>query len=450
MQIAFLTLFLGLVHGTWPVTLSAGAGTSTIELALDGRPAGTVTGPAWTATLDFGSAVLPHHLVARALAKDGGEVGRAEQWVNLPRPPAEVQILPEAAGQGPPTAVRLNWASRTGERPSAVHLRLDDTPLALDAQQRAAITMPAAGAAHVLSAELQFAGGVVARKDVVLTGDWSSDVSTELTAVPIRTRKPAKPLAAKDLAGRLTAEGRALQVAAVEREPPQVFVVRANGVETTVLDKTLVHDYWLRWGGFEDGEIHFHLVASAPLLYRGASTTNVLFATSPDVVLAQQDFESFLRVGRSPVELAGAPQQLADATAVAGLQAYARQTPRAVLLIVGGKAGGKAAGKAGDKAADASQLDAATVRRYLAALGVPLFVWSLDGPNRDNAAWGEVVDVSSSRALRLAYDALQREIRSQQIVWVQGRHLPQSIALARDRDVELVASDAARGDGKRR
>lgn len=86
------------------------------------HPAGTVEGPAWTATLDFGSAVLPHHLVARALAKDGGEVGRAEQWVNLPRPPAEVQILPEAAGQGPPTSVRLNWASRTGERPSPPRL----------------------------------------------------------------------------------------------------------------------------------------------------------------------------------------------------------------------------------------------------------------------------------------------------------------------------------------
>jgi hypothetical protein len=90
------------------------------------------------------------------------------------------------------------------------------------------------------------------------------------------------------------------------------------------------------------------------------------------------------------------------------------------------------------------------VRGYLAAIGVPLVVWSVHARERDKKGWGEVEEVANAEwKLRRAYLRLEDELRRQQIVWVEGRHLPQSIARVgsaggRD-DVELVATPPAAG-----
>jgi hypothetical protein len=400
------------------------------------RPvAGRLTGPPWTAAVDLGQALLPHRLEARGLAADGGEVARIEQWVNLPRPQAEVEIVLEDGGAGKPSAARLHWESRTGETPSEVRLSLDGAPLPLDGRARVTLPAPAAGSAHLLSAELRFAHGVTAREDVALTGDWASDVATELTAVAVETEEPRGALAEKELTGRFVAGGRALRVAAVEREPPQVFVVRAPGVEVDVryrlssLARGLVGS-----GRRKDGrDILFHGVAAAPTFHRTASATAEIFDVSSDRALAGVGLGGLLLAGRSKTELFDRPR-LADATAVAGLHAHARHAPRAVLLVL-----------RGGEAADLSHLEPAAVRGYLAALGVPLFVWSIDG--RGSAAWGEVEDVSTPLGMHAAYARFERELERQQIVWLEGRWLPQEIALSpaagTRSDLALVSSAAA-------
>jgi hypothetical protein len=95
------------------------------------------------------------------------------------------------------------------------------------------------------------------------------------------------------------------------------------------------------------------------------------------------------------------------------------------------------------KTADASRHDALAVRRYLQAIRVPLYVWSLVPPPYPAAvaAWGKVEDVSTLAQIRRAYDRLGRDLASQRIVWLHGRRLPQSIALteAAPRSAELVA-----------
>jgi len=98
MQIAFLTLFLGLIAGPQTVAVDPGAGVAAVELTLDGR----------------GFAKLEH----------------------------------------------APWT---------------------------------AGGAHVLSARLRFPDGLEVRKDVALTGDFGSDVATELTAAAVRGAAPGKP-----------------------------------------------------------------------------------------------------------------------------------------------------------------------------------------------------------------------------------------------------------------
>jgi hypothetical protein len=124
-----------------------------------------------------------------------------------------------------------------------------------------------------------------------------------------------------------------------------------------------------------------------------------------------------------------AVRRFSDAVAVAGLQAAGSYGTRAVLLVLGGQT------------PDRSLYSPAIVRRYLERLHVPLFVWSLEDPGAREAApsWGEVEDVSSLSKLRDAFKRLRGELDSQQIVWIDGRHLPQEIALSeKARGIELV------------
>src|SRR6185436_8526278 len=128
-QIAFLTLFLGLTLGPQPIELTATGPVAAVELLLDGAPAGRLTGPPWKGQIDFGSSLVPHQLVARALDTQGNEIARAQQWLNLPRSPAEVDVLLENGAAGRPVAVRLIWQSLTGESPSAIAVTFDGKPL---------------------------------------------------------------------------------------------------------------------------------------------------------------------------------------------------------------------------------------------------------------------------------------------------------------------------------
>jgi hypothetical protein len=102
----------------------------------------------------------------------------------------------------------------------------------------------------------------------------------------------------------------------------------------------------------------------------------------------------------------GEPIQLTDAVAVAGLRAIAESRRRAVVLVAG-------------KRADSSIYDPRAVRRYLAGIGVPLYVWSLTGPRADlSDIWGEVEDVSTLNGLRAAADELRENLAAQRIAWV--------------------------------
>jgi hypothetical protein len=444
MPIAFLTLFLGLVNGVQTVELAAGAGVTAVEVALDGRIVARLEGAPWETKIDFGSKLLPHHLEARGLAAGGSQVARAEQWVNLPRPPAEVDIVLEGAASAGKRTARLVWDHLTGDRPREVHLNLDGVPLELDAQGRARLELPKAGAAHVLSAELRFAGGAQARKDVVLTGDYDGDVATELTAVPVRTDKPGKALAGKDLQDLFLAEGQPARVAAVEQEPAEVFVVRAAGAETTLYGRAMrMSATGYEYAHFKpDPRIRFHFVSPVARHYVIPDTraTSEVFDISQGLSEPQYDMLRMLLAIHYDLQddLRGRPQ-LADAVAVAGLDALARQTPRAVVLVAG----------RGDGAGDASLFLPATVRGYLAAIGVPLFVWSASS-GKDNLRredWGTIEDVSTPWGMQKAYKRLEKEVLAQQIVWLQGRHLPQSIRLAPAPAAAAAAAAAGPGAG---
>ena len=109
-----------------------------------------------------------------------------------------------------------------------------------------------------------------------------------------------------------------------------------------------------------------------------------------------------------PRELSADEQRRwADAVAVAGVRAMEGGRRRAVILVVD------------QSDADASVYKPVPVRKYLAAIGVPLFVWSPFGPRPDLAGtWGDVVDISSPTKLEHATEALRRALDAQRIAWV--------------------------------
>ena len=141
-----------------------------------------------------------------------------------------------------------------------------------------------------------------------------------------------------------------------------------------------------------------------------------LYPTSRDFTPAD---DAFLTVaGRLPMDQSNGSPGLAEAVAVAALSATARDRRRAVVLLLG------------TGATDSGSIDAARVRRYLARLRVPLFVWKITGdPSEANAEWPGAVPASNVNSLVEAFHGLRTSLAAQRIVWVEGRLNPAAIEL---------------------
>lgn len=425
MSVAFLTLLLGLISGPYDIQVSVAGPVAAVELLLDGSPVRRIQGPPWVGRVDFGPGLEPHELVARALDREGQEVARARQWVNLPRPRAEIEIALEADAKGRATAARLTWMILTGEKPASVSLLLDGQPLALDASNRAQLPVYDPASAHVLSAEARFSLTDVARKDVVFGGQFGSEVFTELTAVPVRLRKGASLPPVERLQGWFSAGGQPLPVAAVEEGPGEVIVVRSAPGREVLAEmgsyggkpRGWTQEEALRTEMLLGKEERVRFVSPIPRRHAGSGLQSDLFDIS---ALYTREAGGLYWLVRNihPRPVAAEPR-LADALAVAGLQAAADNHRRVLVLVLG------------DEQPDASVFDPMTVRRFLAALRVPLYVWTLREPTRAQAAaWGPGDKVAALRGVYKGVNDLKEDLESQRIVWVEGRHLPQSITLA--------------------
>lgn len=430
-MIAFVTLLLGLISGVYPIEVTVGGVVTAVEYRLDGVPVARREGPPWVAPVDLGSALRPRELTVVALGAGGQEIARASQWLNLPRPPAEVEIVLEKGAEGRPGAAQLTWQSVRGVKPATVGLTLDGEPLKVDGAGRGLLPKVDLKVLHVLTAELWFPPGLLARKDVAFGGEYGSEVSTELTAVPVRLRPGVALPAPEGLQEWFTAAGQPVSAVAVEEGPGKLIVVRVpTGRE--VLDELVPRlrrptlpalRSKMRLG--EDDRICFlSLYVSR---FRGSKVPSELFDLSTELTRADGGLFWLLSNRRLLKEAHGPALRIADAVAVAGLQATADNRRRAVVLVLGGSV------------RDSSRYSPETVRRYLESIHVPLFIWYLYGsPTPAARGWGGGEDVSTLEKLEQAVDRLRTALDSQRIVWLEGRHLPQSIALTpAARGVEL-------------
>jgi hypothetical protein len=436
-MIAFVTLLLGLISGVYPIEVTVGGPVAAVAFTLDGAEADRISAAPWIGHVNLGSDLRPHELVARALDAEGHELSRVTQWLNLPRPPAEVEVVLANDEKGAPRAAQLTWQSVSGVRPTTVGLTLDGEPLMVDATGKAALPPRDLGSLHVLSADLWFPPGVTARRDVAYGGQYGSEVSTELTAVPVRVPPGSSLPPPAALAGWFALDGQPLTVAAVENGPAKVILVRApSGKE--VLDKLVpsarrstIPSLQAKMALAAEDRVRFLSLGTSP--YHSSKVPAELFDMSRELTAKDGGLFWYLTSSRLLKEPRKRGRRIADAVAVAGLQASAENDRRAVVLVLGGK----------DE--DASRYDVATVRRYLESIRVPLFVWALYGPETPGLkAWaggGEVEDISTLAKLEAAVDRLKADLAEQRIVWLDGRHLPQAVALgAEAKGVELVTA----------
>jgi hypothetical protein len=406
-HIAFLTLYLGLVSGNQRVELRVDAGTAMVRMVLDGRPVATLTQPPWRATVDFGSGILPQQLVAIGYDKDGAEVSRVTQGINVPRPIAEADVA--VSGQ----TVELVWQHRMNEKPTHAALLVDDKPLAMK-DYRALLppmdmTMP-----HVLEATLAFPNGT-ARVERVIGGLLPDSTGTELT--PVAVHRLGEVPASLD--GCFSAGGAALKAREVEktdaililvRDPSPVRSLKAMGQDPSAESALIArssHEL-----GAVGAETHVRILWPSAQSYSGTDLpTSQLFPFSGDFdgqsggMVKHLLLEGEVRRG---LMNEGHTMRFADATAVAGIQAADGGRRRAVVVLL-------------DGVVDGSRYAPSVVRRYLASIGVPLFVWSVTGPRHDlEAEWGRIVDVSGLDKLLRATEDVNRELDSQRIVWLDA------------------------------
>lgn len=400
-QVVFLTLYLGLISGKQPVALQADAAVKSIRIVIDGASAATMTAPPWRTEVDFGPALLPHEIVAVALDAGGKEIARAMQFVNVPRPSAEAEIVVDRNADGRPARAKVVVRHLAQEKPRGATMKLDDAALTLDNDFAAALPAVDMKRPHLLLAEVKFADGAVARRELVFGGEFAESAETQLTPVAIVRTGDAQP--AGDC---FVANGKRLRVRSIEEGEADVIIVRDPSIATLKhqILKAATIPMIQRHATLDPGTFA-HLLSPVAQKVRGGEETTEIFPLSASVDASQLGMLYILT--KLDLRQAG-PRQWADATAVAAVRAAARRRRRAVVLVLG-------------DAPDKSDYQPAVIRNYLAALGVPLFVWSPGGPRPALAErWGAIEDVSATGRVVAAAQRLQRALAEQRVAWVEA------------------------------
>jgi hypothetical protein len=384
-ELVFVTRLLGLMSGTRAVDARVDPSVSSVEILLDGKSADLLRGAPWRTKIDFGPELAPHELTAVARDAEGRELARDTQFINVPRPEAEIGVMFQR------NRAEITWQHIAGARPKAMKVKLGDKVLASVLTRSVTLPPLPPEALNVLSVDLEFEDGSMSHRDVVF-GGFSEEMPAELTATIVRERgkgeaNPAKCFRSggKDVAASAVELGDAA-VLVVRSSYPPVQLQREQVLKKSVPEPTFA---------VPRASLRFIWPVAS-----GAGSAD-LFATS-DVFPAMRGVRWTLTRVTGPQT--GAPPRLADAVAVAGTEALREHRRRAVVLIVAGEE-------------DASRYQPAVVRRYLERIGVDLHVWTVDA-GKLNPAWGEAEEIGTAESLNRAVTRLRRDLDRQRIAWL--------------------------------
>jgi hypothetical protein len=389
-QVVFLSLFLGLITGTQSVVLQVDDAVKSVRIELRGREVARLDKAPWSARVDFGTALAPAQLTAIAYDGGGKEIARTSQLINLSRPAAEMEIVIKSEG-GKPAEVELVGRHRLHQPPKSAKLLIDDTVVKVGRDFRARLLQTDWSHPHLVSAEMQFEDGEIAKRDVAIEAGYSGSTSSELAPMLIMMNGNKQP---DSLDGCFSAAGTALRATAIEKS--DAFVVMVKDPATRLQSAELQFD--------ADTAERILWPVPRPINAPGEPTA---IAFPQSVNHGKVATASWLLKQRlTPAPSASEPRQFTDAVAVAALGSLERGRRRAVILVV-------------SRAQDRSLYLPQVVRRYLDEVGVPLFVWSADGLRPDlSAAWGRIDDISTTAGLQAAIGRLNDALARQRIVWV--------------------------------
>ena len=436
-MIEFATLFLGLILGPQHVRFFAHESVAAIEISLDHQVVGHLHHPPWQLAVDFGEELAPHVLEAVAFGASGTEIGRVDQWINTSTQQARVSILIDRSTEGQGMQARVAWESMTEHpEPESVDIELDGQPLEVVDTRRFDLPRVDLEQTHLLRVELRFSGNLEVGAEAVFGGPYTDRVATELTAIPVLLagRRGLPPIS--EMRDWFSISGEPLEVRAVEKGRTDIIVVRdlaaielfrqqavARNIGSPGRATRLPNGAWVSLGIEtrleallkEDHELRFVTPVARQVERMGYRYQ--LFPPSPWI--SRQDgnllwlFASVLPRTANPQH-----QRLADAVAVAGMEAAKSGQRRVVLLIVG------------PDPVDHSQLSPEATLEFLRRLRVPIVVWAPARRALKDGAWGPTVQISSRQKLAWAYTSLSKQLERQRIVWLDGLHLPQSITLS--------------------
>lgn len=401
-EIVFVTLLLGLLAGPQPVEVRVAPDVKSVRITVGALEVATLRQPPWRTTIDFGTNLEPGEVDAIAYDAEGNEVGRATQIVNLPHAIGEVAIAVKYE-RDKPSDVELIGRHLAFAKPARATIKVDDKALRVE---NFSARLPALDwtRSHVISAEMRFSDGTVARRELVLSGGIAYSAGSELTPVLITGK-------GEQLDGCFSIGDTTLRTGAVERPDALVIMVKDPGVPFTQnvirrlrLDASSAPDraMIIAYTRMSPDVTLRTLWPAAQRFGEGTQQPSMIFEHSsdtPGAVVADA-----LRKGNPVWSAQDAPRLFADALAVAGLRTLDAPRRRAVVLLLG-------------DVPDSSMHSPAEVRRYLAEIGVPLFVWSIDGPEPDSP-WGEVQDIQRRDRLHSAIERLQKTLDAQRVVWL--------------------------------
>jgi len=434
--ISFVTLLLGLVSGPRPIEVAAAGEVAEIVLLLDGAEVARLQGGARRTRVDFGP-LAPHRLEAVARDARGRELGRATQTINVAQGAAAAEWAVEASRDRLPRVVRLVHETLWPGGVESIEANLDGARLTVGTDGRVELPPYDPGQVHLLTGSVRYRSGAEATAELAFGGRFADSVQAELTAVPLAGRHGRR--SADELSGVLAGSGRALAVAAVDRGPADVIIVRDAFAHRHLAELALRVSHRYR-GRHQLGRPAAPLplrngtrlrfiwpvaLAAAP----GRTVDSRVFAAERDGPADRAGLFVLLRDAERPV----LPQPTADAVAVAADVVAATGRPRAVVLVLD------------PSTPDVSEHDPCEVRAFLARLRVPLLVWTTGSAEEVDPAWGEVAEIESWLDLRGAFIRLRELLRSQTIAWVEGSWLPDAIEPAASGPRSVVLAGAEPG-----
>jgi hypothetical protein len=426
-SVVFVSLFLSLTAGVQPIEVAVDGPVAEVEIVLDGKHVAIMQGAPWQMKCDFGDELVPHELTAIARDKEGKELARTSQLVNLPRDNVECRLLLFRDERRRPQSARLVWQSTEKASPDAIHVTLDG--IEINGIDPHLFQLPSYNPdrSHFLSAELEF-GATVCRAESSFSGIESGEVRTDLTAVPIIVEEGAAEPTVESLQGLLRVRGESVPVVAVDNGGASLFVVRDRaaivplaeleevGRRKDSLRRKTINSQQSKAVRRTSGD-RVVIINPQAKLSTEPGASGIIFPTSSSFNLTDKGLH-WLMTRIAFTEETSNEQRLADAVAAAAVRAAATKARRAVLLVIDARV------------QDSSQFTPEAVVRYMQRIQVPLVVWQTGNPKKATNVWGAGHMVGNYNVVLGATRELQNLLASQRIAWLEGQHLPNEINLS--------------------